>query len=263
MVRLGTSFACAALLAAGISTSVPQANAQARPSQLPPGLMGNGATAAPMSPAGAQVQPTQSPQFSTMGNGAAAMPVPRPNAQAIPTQPQQPSTTSSGVTAAQVQRSAKGRSRAQRAALQEQPQVPAPPPTLEQSPPSAPNVRMQNGLLMIDAHNSTLSQVLRAVQQQTGASMEVPAGASNERVVAQIGPGQPRDVINTLLNGSKFDYVILGVLGNPGAVQKVILTPRQGGSTGSMNAQANTPPPPQPADDVQDESVPVADNGDA
>lgn len=191
------------------------------------------------------------------------MPVPRPNAQAIPTQPQQPSTTSSGVTAAQVQRSAKGRSRAQRAALQEQPQVPAPPPTLEQSPPSAPNVRMQNGLLMIDAHNSTLSQVLRAVQQQTGASMEVPAGASNERVVAQIGPGQPRDVINTLLNGSKFDYVILGVLGNPGAVQKVILTPRQGGSTGSMNAQANTPPPPQPADDVQDESVPVADNGDA
>ena len=122
---------------------------------------------------------------------------------------------------------------------------------------------MQNGLLMIDAHNATLSQVLRAVQQQTGASMEVPAGANSERVVAQIGPGQPRDVINTLLNGSKFDYVILGVLGSPGAVQKVILTPRQGGSVGSMSAQANTPPPPQPADDVADEGTPVADNGDA
>ena len=36
--------------------------------------------------------------------------------------------------------------------------------------------------------------------------------------LAQLGPGLPRDVLNTLLNGSKFDYVILGVTGKPGAV---------------------------------------------
>jgi hypothetical protein len=100
----------------------------------------------------------------------------------------------------------------------------------------------QNGELTIDAANSTLSQVLHAVQQRTGASIEMPAGAGNERVVAQLGPGQPRDVLNTLLNGSKFDYVILGVAGgDPGAVQKVILTPRQSGTTAM--AQNNTPHP--------------------
>jgi hypothetical protein len=134
----------------------------------------------------------------------------------------------------------------------------SPPATLEQSPPTAPRVTFQNGELTIDAANSTLSQVLRAVQSRTGASIDIPAGAGNERVVAQLGPGQPRDVLNTLLNGSKFDYVILGVNGNPGAVQKVILTPRQGGAT--ITAQGNTPRQPVQDDESQgDEGVPVAD----
>lgn len=135
----------------------------------------------------------------------------------------------------------------------------APPATLEQSPPTPPRVNFQNGQLTIDATNSTLSQVLRAVQSRTGASIDIPAGAGSERVVAQLGPGQPRDVLNTLLNGSKFDYVILGVNGgDPGAVQKVILTPRQGGVT--ITAQGNTRRQPVQDDESQaDESIPVAD----
>jgi hypothetical protein len=134
-----------------------------------------------------------------------------------------------------------------------------PPATLEQSPPTPPRVNFQNGQLTIDATNSTLSQVLRAVQSRTGASIDIPAGAGSERVVAQLGPGQPRDVLNTLLNGSRFDYVILGVTGgNPGAVQKVILTPRLGGAT--TTAQGSTPQQPMPDEESQgDEAVPVAD----
>ncbi len=102
--------------------------------------------------------------------------------------------------------------------------APAPPQTLEQSPPTSPQVTYNNGQLTIIARNATLSQVLRSVQSQTGASIEMPSGASNERVVGQLGPGQPRDVLNALLNGTKFNYIILGVNGNPGGVQKVILT---------------------------------------
>jgi len=138
------------------------------------------------------------------------------------------------------------------------PTPPPPPPTLEQSPPTPPRVSFQNGQLTIDATNSTLAQVLRAVQSRTGASIEIPAGAGSERVVGQLGPGQSRDVLNTLLNGSRFDYVILGVAGNPGAVEKVILTPRQGGAT--MTAQSNNPRQPTQDDDGQaDESTPVTD----
>ena len=135
---------------------------------------------------------------------------------------------------------------------------PAPPPTLEQSAPTPPRVSFQNGLLTIDATNSTLSQVLRAVQSRIGASIDIPGGAGSERVVAQLGPGLPRDVLNTLLNGSKFDYVILGVTGNPGAVEKVILTPRQSGAT--ITAQGNTVRVPVQDDESQaDESTPVTD----
>lgn len=103
------------------------------------------------------------------------------------------------------------------------PQEPATPPTLEQQPPVAPQVTFSNGQLSITSTNATLSQVLRSVQTQTGASIDIPPGAGNERVVATLGPGKPQTVLASLLNGSKFNYVILGEPNNPGAVQKVIL----------------------------------------
>lgn len=80
--------------------------------------------------------------------------------------------------------------------------------------------------------------------------MDVPSGAGSDRVAMQLGPGQPRDVLNTLLNGSKFDYMILGVAGQPGAVQRVILTPKLAGGT---TQAANTPQSSaseEPQDDV-------------
>ena len=49
--------------------------------------------------------------------------------------------------------------------------------------------------------------------------MSHPGGGS-ERVVATLGPGKPQTVLATLLNGSKFNYVILGVPDNPGAVRR-------------------------------------------
>ena len=118
-------------------------------------------------------------------------------------------------------------------------QAPAPPPTLAQSAPTPPQVTYNGGQLTIVAQNATLSQVLRSVQSLTGTSVEMPASASNERVVGQIGPGQPRDVLNSLLNGSKFNYIILGVAGEPGAVQKVILTTPKPAST--VNTAQNAP----------------------
>lgn len=102
-----------------------------------------------------------------------------------------------------------------------------------------------------------MAQILRAVQARTGASIDIPASASNERVVAQLGPGLPRDVLNTLLNGSKFDYIILGVAGNPGGIQKVILTPRQAGT--AVNTAQNKNPQPSQDEDSGEEGTPVAD----
>jgi hypothetical protein len=132
--------------------------------------------------------------------------------------------------------------------------------------PTPPRDSYQNGLLTIDAQNSTLSQVLRAVQAQTGASVEMPSSAANERVMMQVGPGRPRDVLNTLLNGSKFNYIILGMIDNPGGVQKVILTTRQNAPATVNTAQNNAPGQaqpqyqPPPPEEPQDEEMPEADN---
>ena len=135
------------------------------------------------------------------------------------------------------------------------PQTAEPPPTLEQTPPTPPQVTYNNGQLTIISQNATLSQVLRSVQLQTGASIEMPSGASSERVVGQLGPGQPRDVLNSLLNGTKFNYIIMGVAGNPGAVQKVILTTPKSASTVNT-AQNNAAPSPEEPEDEENYSEP-------
>jgi hypothetical protein len=106
--------------------------------------------------------------------------------------------------------------------------LPDPPPlTLEQKPASAPQVSFQNGQLTIVAPNSTLGDILRAVRSQTGASVEIPGNAT-ERVVARLGPGLARDVLASLLNGSHFNYVMLGSATDPSQVERIILTSKAG-----------------------------------
>ena len=87
---------------------------------------------------------------------------------------------------------------------------------------------MRNGLLTIEANNSTLADVLTGVRRETKAAIDLPAGASGERVVASLGPGSPQSVLTSLLNGSRFDYIILGSQDQPDAVQRVILRAKSG-----------------------------------
>ena len=115
---------------------------------------------------------------------------------------------------------------------------------LEQMPAVPPEVAYSAGQLTIVAHNSTLGDILRAVHSQTGAELDVPSNA-NERVVATLGPGPARDVLATLLNGTHFNYVMLGTPGDPSSVQRVVLTAKTGPETPSPTASAAAPPGPQ------------------
>src|SRR4051812_47791794 len=103
---------------------------------------------------------------------------------------------------------------------------PAPPPTPEQLPATPPQVTMSGGQLSIVAENSTLGDVLSAVRKLTGAGVEVPSAANSERVVVNLGPGNPQDVLQQLFTGSKFNYVILGAADNAAGIQKIILSAR-------------------------------------
>jgi hypothetical protein len=121
---------------------------------------------------------------------------------------------------------------------------PPPPPPLRpfEEPAVAPQVTYDKGQLLIEAKNSTLSDVLHAVEKNTGATFEISSGDTNERVMGRIGPGPARDVLAELLNGSHFNYVMLSPTGNPTALSKVLMTPKARGPEGGAGA-----PPPQTA----------------
>jgi hypothetical protein len=115
---------------------------------------------------------------------------------------------------------------------------PLPPGPLQQvpmdsMPATAPKVTFENGLLTIVAENSTLGSILKDVRRLTGASIDLPPNGAPERVVTNIGPGAPRDVLAVLLNGTQFNYVMLGSNSDPSAVASVLLSPKpsSGGET--------------------------------
>ena len=119
---------------------------------------------------------------------------------------------------------------------------------MDEIPPMAAKVKFQGGLLEISAQNSTLGEILRDVRKLTGASIDFPPASSgmNERVVTHIGPGAPRDVLDVLLNGSSFNYVMVGSTSDPGAVSSVILSAKPS-AAGETAANVRQPGQPMPA----------------
>jgi len=138
-------------------------------------------------------------------------------------------------------------------AVAETPTPPPPPLTPEQMPAQVPNVSFQDGMLTIDAENSNLSDILAAVHKVTGADIDITGNPGSERVASRVGPGPARDVMSQLLQGSKFDYVMLSSAVNPSGIERIILTPRSAkassGPAGGPPTPAQNRPPTVVADD--------------
>jgi len=136
------------------------------------------------------------------------------------------------------------------------PQVP-----MDQLPSTPPQVSYQNGMLAIVAQNSTLGDILREVHKRTGASIDVPANAT-ERVATRLGPGPARDVLADLLNGSAFNYVMVGSPKDPAVLSSLALTPKAArGTTENAAYQAPQPYVPQPYTPAQGQVVPAPGMG--
>ena len=101
--------------------------------------------------------------------------------------------------------------------------------SIETSPQPLLEVTYSNGLLGIRANKVTLSEVLFAVQQRTGAEISIAAGAEQEKVVAEIAPAPAPEVLARLLNGSKFNFLILSAVDDPQKLDRVILSTRPEG----------------------------------
>jgi hypothetical protein len=112
-------------------------------------------------------------------------------------------------------------------------------------------VSYQNGMLGVYANKVTLSEVLYAIQQRTGADISIPAGAEQERVVMELGPAPAAEVVARLLNGSHFNFLILNSVNDPRQLDRVILSVRS--ESGFV-----PPPPPVQNDDFAPEDQLVA-----
>lgn len=103
------------------------------------------------------------------------------------------------------------------------------PPSAQTSLLAAPkplDVSFRDGLLKIKSNKATLSEVLFAVQQRTGAEIGIVAGAEQEQVVVDLGPAPAPQVLSQLLNGSRFNFLIVSSPNDPGHLDRVILSQR-------------------------------------
>lgn len=119
--------------------------------------------------------------------------------------------------------------------------------------PNPPQISYAQGELTVTANNSSLLDILNGVERATGAHVE-GALADSERVFGRFGPGTPRQVLDALLSGSRYDFILLGSLDDPGDVQRIVLTQR--GSAPPTTAQ-NQPQYRAPEPEEQSDSEPT------
>ena len=109
--------------------------------------------------------------------------------------------------------------------------------------------------LRIDAANSSLADILHDVSTATGVKVE--GLADDERVFGTYGPGEARDVISQLLQGSAYNVLMVGDQGL-GAPREIVLSVRRPGdaqpapkSTQQADDDADVEEPAQPQQPMQ------------
>jgi len=103
---------------------------------------------------------------------------------------------------------------------------PADPPS-PTTPPAPPVVTYRDGMLTVQALNSTLGSVLAAIRSKAGIEFEGLENAP-ERVAISLGPAPSGEVLSAIFAGSKFDFIAIGRPDSPDVVQRVILSPKKG-----------------------------------
>lgn len=116
---------------------------------------------------------------------------------------------------------------------------PATAPSLLDHPAKPAKVTLVSGNLTIDANNSTLTDILQQVSSAGGMQVKgLQDGSADQRIFGSYGPGKPRDVLTSLLNGSGYNFLMVGQTSS-GAPRQLALTARPTGGVPN--------PPPQSA----------------
>ncbi len=125
----------------------------------------------------------------------------------------------------------------------------------ERKPANPPQITYSGGRLAIIANNSSLADILNGIQTTTGSKLE-GTQPDSERVFGQFGPGSPRQVLDALLAGSRFDFILLGSIEDPGNVERIVLSPHSSASASTQQASRPNVQNQQADDDDNDNYVP-------
>ena len=116
-------------------------------------------------------------------------------------------------------------------------------PGQEQPATSTPIAQVTDGRLTIRANGADFASVLESLGSATGLTIETPATISSEPVFLNIGPVPIVDGLVALLNGSNYNYIIVGSERDSQAVKRLILTERSTGGAGTLVASTQGSPP--------------------
>jgi hypothetical protein len=132
-------------------------------------------------------------------------------------------------------------------------------PSLLQEPPRLATVKLADGQLSVDADNASLTQILQSVATDSG--MKIDGLGADQRIFGTYGPGNPHEVLQSLLDGSGYNVMMVGS-GSNGAPRELVLSPRSA-STPDAGQQQAAPPQQQPGDDDDDSADQDVDTGPA
>jgi hypothetical protein len=125
-------------------------------------------------------------------------------------------------------------------------------PSLLDKPAQPATVTLQSGRLAVAADNSSLTDILHQLSSTSG--MTIDGLDKDTRVFGNYGPGDPREILSTLLDGAGYNVMMVGNTAS-GAPRQLVLSVR---SNAPIPAQPVTAAP-EPDDD-QDDNVPLNNN---
>lgn len=134
--------------------------------------------------------------------------------------------------------------------------APATAPSLLDQPSDPAKVELKAGKLTVQAANSSLTDILHQVSKASGMKIEGLQAGKDQRVFGIYGPGEPRDVLSDLLDGSGYNVMMLGQMPS-GVPRQLALTSRTApGAAPNPQQQSQTDNSQDDSDDVQPTQYP-------
>lgn len=132
--------------------------------------------------------------------------------------------------------------------------APVAPPTLRpaEQPANPATIDFNSGLLTVRAQNSSLVSILTQIQHQTG--LIIDGLSHDQRIYGQYGPGNISTTLSALLDGTGYDFVIVGNGSSHTPARLILSTPSAAGAAPAQQ------PPPAAVSNEADPSVSAPEN---